>query len=197
LKWEREFAKKPSIYNDILAKMKFPHVLSDTISSTYYGYAVFVRKNHLGNYLGHTGHWPGYENSLVRYTDHDRTIIVLSNNESPSDFIQEGISTFLFDQPITVAYHHKFAKQDNQSLDLFTGSFSFNGWNFDIILERDTLFQVFGPGYRRVYLPESNSKILPADGQDIQFELEKNDRGEVKHYVIVYGVKKEMKNLKK
>jgi CubicO group peptidase (beta-lactamase class C family) len=194
LKWDRALAGGTLLEGASVAKMTSPHALSDTLSSVSYGYGLFVGKDEFGNYVSHSGSWPGYATGVVRHTDADKTIIILSNNESPAIFIQKGIANILFGQAVTLPYQHTATQLDSASLDLFTGSFAFNGWSFDIIRERDTLFQVFGPGYRRTYLPESPSKIFPIDGQDIQFEVERNDKGELKHYVIAYGVKEEMIN---
>lgn len=193
LKWDRAWVNKTLLDEATINKMMHPHALSDTASNVSYGYGVFVGKNNLGNYVGHSGGWPGYGTNLTRYTDEDRTIIVLSNNESASRFIQVGIAHILYGKPIILPYEHKLAPADSASLALFTGKYSFNGWKFELKQGKDTVFQTFGGYGKRIYLPESNTKLFPVDGQDIQFEIEKGANNEIKHYVVAYGVKEVMK----
>jgi CubicO group peptidase (beta-lactamase class C family) len=192
-KWDRAWVNKTLLDEASLQKMVQPHALSDTAANVSYGYGLFVGKNHLGNNVGHSGGWPGYHTQVTRYTDEDRTIIVLSNNESPARFIETGIANILYGQPVLFPYEHKQSPADSASLALFTGKYSFNNWNFELKQGKDTIFQSFGGYGKRIYLPESNTKLFPTDGQDIQFEIEKDSNNQIKHYVIVYGVKEEMR----
>lgn len=191
-KWDRAWVNKTLLDEASLQKMMQPHALADTTANVSYGYGLFVG-NRLGNYVGHSGGWPGYHTQVTRYTDEDRTIIVLSNNESAARFIQAGIANILYGKPVILPYEHKLAPADSASLALFTGKYSFNGWKFELKQGKDTVFQTFGGYGKRIYLPESATKLFPTDGQDIQFEIEKGTNNEIKHYVVAYGVKEEMK----
>jgi CubicO group peptidase (beta-lactamase class C family) len=196
LKWDRGLVNKTLIGEATLTKMFFPHALSDSTTNVHYGYGVFVGKNEFGSFVNHSGGWPGYVTNLRRYTDNDRTIVILSNNESNSPEIQTTISNILFGQPIVLPYSHKPISLDSSSLENFTGSFSINGRKFDIIREGDSLILVFS-GEKIIFVPESGTKVFAADGLDVQFEILKNGHNELKHYRVLYGVKEEMLKLKK
>jgi CubicO group peptidase (beta-lactamase class C family) len=197
LKWDRGLVNKTLIGDATLSKMFFPHALSDSTAKIHYGYGAFVGKNEFGSFVNHSGGWPGYATNLARYIDDDRTIIILSNNQSASVAIQATISNILFGRPIVLPVEHKFIKLDSSSLEMFTGSFSIKGRNFDIIREGDTLVQVYSSGNKIKFVPESSTRVFSVDGFDVQFEILKNGDNELKHYRIFYGVKEEMLKLKK
>ena len=196
LKWDRGIASQTLLGESTSKEFLFPHILCDTVLNVYYGYGVFVGKNQFGNYVHHAGGWPGYGTNLARYIDVDKTIIVLSNNQSASTAIQGTIANILFNQTIEYPYKHTPIKLDTTLLDLFTGTYSVKNSKFDIIRERDSLFQVFTSGTRRTFLPESNSMIFSNDEFDIQFEIVKDTDNKLKYHRILYGVRDEMVKLK-
>lgn len=191
LKWDRALANKTLIGEESISKMISPQALSDTISKVHYGYGVFVGKNEVGSFIGHSGGWPGYATNLSRYTDHDRTIIILSNNESPSSAIQTSLAHILDARPVELPIAHQFVKQDTSVIHKFTGSYSLKGRNFDVIRQGDTLVQVLSSGERIKFLPESATKVFSLDGYDIQWERIEREK-EIKYYRIRYGVKEEI-----
>lgn len=195
-RWDRALEDKTLLAAGVIEKMTAPHALSDTTANVSYGYGFFVGLNQLGSYVSHPGYWPGYETSFAKYKEGDRTIVVLSNNEVPARFIQAGLANLLFGRPVELPYAHKVVPADSLALNAFAGTFTFNGWFFELVPRGDTVFQSFGPGYGRVYLPESDMRVFPIDGQDILFEIEKTN-AEVKHYVVVHGVREEMKEIAK
>ncbi len=197
LKWDRGLKNKTLIGEATDAKMIFPQALSDTVSKVHYGYGVFVGKNELGNFVTHSGGWPGYGTNLARYIDDDRTIIVLSNNESPSSAIQTSLAHILAGHPVEMPVQHQFVKQDSSVLNNFTGSFSLKGREFELVRQGDTIVQVYRSGQKNKFLPESDSKVFSADGLDVQLEVIQNGDNEPKYYRVLYGVKEEIAKRKK
>ncbi|MBI3218013.1 MAG: beta-lactamase family protein [Bacteroidetes bacterium] len=196
LKWDRGLANKTLIGDATTTKMIFPQALSDTIANLHYGYGVIVGKNELGNFVSHSGGWPGYATNLSRYTDDDRTIIILSNNESPSSAIQAALSHIMAGHSVEMPTQHQYVKQDTTVLDKFVGSFTLKGRDFDLTRKGDTIVQVFSSGQQSKFIPQSDSKVFSADGLDVQLEVVPNNN-ELKYYRVFFGVKQELVKRKK
>jgi hypothetical protein len=194
LKWDRALVNQKLIGEATLTKMMFPHSLYDTSANVHYGYGVFVGKNQFGNYVNHSGGWPGYSTNLARYSDNDKTIIVLSNNESASGAIQGTISNILFHQTITLPYKHERISLDSTSLNRFKGTYSIKGRKFNILKEKQRPLQISIFGQQMELQAESNTKVFCLD-RDIQIEIEKDSTGKEKYYRILYGVKEEVEKL--
>ncbi len=102
LKWDRALYDNTLISDQSKEAAFSSYQLSDGNNSEY-GFGWYVRDNfeingdNYGKRLDHNGLWPGYESSMVRYIDQDKTIIILSN-QAPSvkDQLVEEISTMLF-----------------------------------------------------------------------------------------------------
>ncbi len=102
LKWDRALYSNKLLDQKVLQEAFKPYILAND-SSSEYGFAWYIRENFIingsncGKRVDHNGIWPGYESSIVRYIDKDKTIILLSN-QSPSakDRLVEEISELLF-----------------------------------------------------------------------------------------------------
>ncbi len=102
LRWDRALYGNKLIDQEKLQEAFIPYKLPDDNSSQY-GFGWYIRENmvinenNCGKRLDHNGMWPGYESSIVRYIDDDKTIIVLSS-QSPSskDRLLKEISEILF-----------------------------------------------------------------------------------------------------
>jgi CubicO group peptidase (beta-lactamase class C family) len=186
LKWDRALADARLVPASVKEEMTAHHALVDTLNDRYYGYGVNVGSNEFGEYITHGGGWPGYATNLTRYLDGDRTIIVLSNNESASGAISGTLARILFDVPVLMAYDHVPAGTDRASLEAFAGRYSIRGSGMEILLDSaDQLkVSVFGDTYD--LLPESATKVFVPDRIDLQFEREGGTM-----YRILYGVKEE------
>lgn len=103
LKWDRALYGNILINQETLQEAFNSYPLPND-SSSEYGFGWYVRDDfkikgrNFGKRLDHNGLWPGYESSIVRYIDEDKTIILLSN-QSPSskDKLVEEISELLFE----------------------------------------------------------------------------------------------------
>jgi CubicO group peptidase (beta-lactamase class C family) len=90
--WDRALKNHLLLSEKMQAEMFSPQSLIDPVTKTYYGYGEFLGKNEFGNYIAHSGGWPGYKNNLVRYIEEDLTIIILSNNESDAKKISTALT---------------------------------------------------------------------------------------------------------
>jgi CubicO group peptidase (beta-lactamase class C family) len=177
------------------AEKKFPEVS--------FGYGMRVGKDVLGNYIFHNGYYPGYVSMHLRYTDDDVTVIVLSNNESHSDFIADGLAAIALNKHILLPYVHKELVQGKVS-DKYAGKYMMQltrppylaGFPIEFINRNDTLFihSAYGADIR--LRPESGKKFFYGDGTDQQIEFETDNNGNVlKVFHVVWGIRKELKKI--
>ena len=103
LKWDRALYSNKLVDQETLQEAFIPYPLAND-SSSVYGFGWYVRENFIikgrncGKRVDHDGLWPGYESSIVRYIDMDKTIIILSNQApSSKDRLVEEISVLLFE----------------------------------------------------------------------------------------------------
>lgn len=102
LKWDRALYSNSLVSQKTLQEAFKTYMLKND-SSSKYGFGWYIKENKVinginyGKRVDHNGLWPGYESSIVRYIDRDKTIIILSN-QSPSskDKLIEEISDLLF-----------------------------------------------------------------------------------------------------
>lgn len=104
LKWENALSSHELVNQQTLKEGFTTYKLSDGNPATY-GFGWYIRDNFMlddincGKRMDHNGLWPGYESSIVRYPDHEKTIIILANQApSAKNNLVEEISTLLFRQ---------------------------------------------------------------------------------------------------
>lgn len=102
-KWDRALYSNSLTNQETLSEAFNQYILADG-SPSGYGFGWFVKDDstindvNWGKRVDHYGLWPGYESSIVRYIDKDKTIIILSNQApSAKDLIVEKISQILFE----------------------------------------------------------------------------------------------------
>ena len=103
LKWDKALYNDQLVDKETMTEALSSYPLADGSSSNY-GFGWYVKEEFLvdginrGKRLDHNGLWPGYESSIVRYIDHEKTIIILAN-QSPSvkDKLIEEISSLIFE----------------------------------------------------------------------------------------------------
>lgn len=199
LKWQNALNSHALLSKADQDAMLSPHSLMDTSAKTYYGYGVMVgHDNIVGDFITHSGGWPGYVNNLAYFKADDLTVIVLSNNESNSPSIGTALAYLAMGKTIVMPYAHKPAKTDPKILASFVGKYS-NSRAIEIVMRDGKLYRHL-PGAsdaRDVELvPESNHKVYYNDHTDRQLEFETGADGKVNRcWVISYGVKAELKVL--
>ena len=197
LKWDRAL-KNHALLNEAAQNQMFsPQSVMDTINKVYYGYGVTVGKDQFGNFISHSGDWPGYATNLARYIEKDFTIIILSNNESNAYNIGYAVAGILFDAPVVLPYVHKEIIIDTNSLNRYTGSYHRDSTlRINIIKKVDKLYR-HREGTTDVELkPESNTKFFYGDRTDRQIEFETDQNGHVtKFWLINCGLKTEFDKL--
>jgi CubicO group peptidase (beta-lactamase class C family) len=203
LKWDRALKNHQLLSEQTQREMVTMHAEKKTVPAVKFGYGIRVESNELGDCVFHNGWYPGFKSMLIRYNKEDITVIVLSNNQSQSEFIADGLASIALDKKISMPYVHKEGDV-NGSLEKYTGTYMMPlirpPYMVDFPVEisvRDNKLYIHGPGVSEVLLkPESATKFFYGDGTDQQIEFEKdNDADNIKVFYVGYGVKKEIKKM--
>ena len=203
LKWDRALKNHRLLLEKTQGEMLSVQAKRSAIPIVSFGYGIRVGKNHLGNYIFHNGSWPGYLSMLLRYTDDDITVIVLSNNESHADFIADALSAIVLDKNIMLPYVHKEMRTDTD-LSKYSGKYMMSltrppymaEFPVEFIVKNHTLYIHPGTGTDIEVKPESGTKFFFADGTDQQIEFETDNSGKVvRVWHVAWGVEKELKKI--
>ena len=193
LKWDRALKNHTLLSEATQKEMLKGQELADTISKTYYGYGVMVEKTEAGDIITHSGGWPGYVTNLSRNVNADRTIIILSNNNSNAPSLSKTMEELFAGKPVIMPYEHKEIIVDSSALKKFTGSYEGRA---KIRLEQKgaKLFRITDSGQSLELKPESATKFFYTDGSDRQIEFETDANNKVsKAWLILNGLKTELK----
>ncbi|HEX5171611.1 MAG TPA: serine hydrolase [Cyclobacteriaceae bacterium] len=200
LKWDRALRNHSLLSAETQSAMLTKQAEKKTYPLIQYGYGIRVGKNYFGNYIFHNGGYPGYIAMLIRYPDTDITAVVLSNNESRSDFIADGLVAITLDKNFVMPYVHKEISM-KANLDRFTGKYMMQlafrppylaPFPVEIVSVNDKLF-IQRSGMDKELKPESETKFFFADGTDQQVEFEIDKGGKpVKAWHIAWGLKREL-----
>ncbi|KAF1680567.1 MULTISPECIES: serine hydrolase [Bacillus] len=100
-----------------------------------------------GRIVSHDGRWPGYSTMMMRYIDHRKTLIYLSNKEEEAEYEQailKAAEHILFDQPYEIPErpaHKKKQAIDTSIYSRYIGSYSFqDGTAIWVTAEHERLY---------------------------------------------------------
>jgi CubicO group peptidase (beta-lactamase class C family) len=107
-----------------------------------YGFGwILENKQSAGRIISHNGGWPGYSTMFVRYIDHNRTLIYLSNMEQEAEVEQAifaAAENILYDLPYAIPEpisSKKIVKIDPALYEQYTGTYRIeSGTGEDIVL---------------------------------------------------------------
>lgn len=189
LKWDRAVKNHTLLAESTQKEMLKGQSLSDTLNQSYYGFGVGISKTDLGNLISHSGGWPGYTTFLARNPDNDQTYIVLSNNNSNSPGISNGLQHIMAGKEVVMPYEHQEITVDSISLEPLIGTYKDKN---EIKIEREgsTLKMVLSNGQTRELVAESTDKFFYNDGSDRQVEFKRGAAGKVISVAVInHGVK--------
>lgn len=171
LKWQKSLKLAKILKRESIDQMESPQVKANIDNSDAYGYGLAIKSIYNDTRIYHYGGTLGYWNSLQHFKNADRTIIVLTNNESEKG-LTNAIAAILFDQPISLPSKHKEIKLPLEQLNKFVGTYETNG-NFAFAVENRNgkLYRVAKNGDAKELKPESKTKLFYDDGTDRQIEF--------------------------
>ena len=192
LKWDRALKNNKLLSSTTQKQQLTPQAVIDSAQNTSYGYGVIIAKNKFGTSLSHSGGWPGYVTFTNRMVEDDVTIIVLSNNGSPSPPISNQLLHLLNKEPVIFPYIHKEVKIDTTILSKYEGKYKGN----NVIELKIINGKLYRKGGVDIELkPESANKFFYGDGSDRQIEFESDASGNQKAWIISGGLKSELKKV--
>jgi CubicO group peptidase (beta-lactamase class C family) len=191
LKWDRSIKKHTLLSKSTQKDMLDKQVMIDTLIKSHYGFGVYLTLTDMGNFIFHSGEWPGYITFLARNVDNDQTFIVLSNNQSSSRHIGMALNEIINGRPIVMPYEHKEIMMDSTIMQQFIGRYKAQS-EFTIERIGNNVFRVSAMKPMVELKPESATKFFYGDGTDrqIEFELDNNNKV-IKAWLISYGTKNE------
>jgi CubicO group peptidase (beta-lactamase class C family) len=195
LKWQESLKTEKILRRESIEQMKKAQVKGSVDGSDAYGFGLAVKSIYGDTKIFHYGGTLGFWNSLQHFEKADRTIIVLTNNESEKG-LTNAIAAILFDQKVTLPSKHAEIKLTPAQLNKFTGTYELNGkFAFAIELIDGKLYRVTQNGGPKELKPESKTKLFYAD-VDRQIEFVFDRRRQVKQvFFIADGIRLELKKI--
>ena len=207
LKWDRALKNHTLISESAQKEMLSIQSTKNTEPPITFGYGIGLGRSDLGNYIYHSGNWPGFRAMLIRYLEDDVTVVVLSNNESKSEHIAGGLAAIALGRQVVMPSVHKEVPVDASELAQYAGRYMMTKlkqyylitWPTAIIIRDNRLFLHLegSPDQEDIELKaESPTKLFYADGTDRQLEFERDAAGvPVKMWQITWGVRREVKKI--
>lgn len=196
LKWQESLKTAKILKRESIDRMESAQVEANVDGSDAYGYGLAIKSIYNDTKIFHYGGTLGYWNSLQHFKKTDRTIIVLTNNESEKG-LTNALAAILFDQKVALPSAHKEIKLPLEQLNKFTGTYEVNG-NFAFAIEnRDgKLYRVTKSGDPKELKPESKTKLFYADvDRQIEFVFDRK-QAITQVFFIADGIKLELKKAK-
>lgn len=196
LKWQESLKTAKILKRESINEMEKPQVKGNVDGSDAYGYGLAIKSIYNDTKIFHYGGTLGYWNSLQHFKRADRTIIVLTNNESEKG-LTNAIAAILFDQKVALPSEHKEIKLSPDQLNKFVGTYEVNGnFAFAIEFKDGKLYRVVKGGEPKQLKPESNTKLFYTDGIDRQIELIFDRKQTIRQvFFIADGIKLELKKV--
>lgn len=196
LKWQESLKRATVLKPESVAEMQRAQVAGSVDNSDAYGFGLAIRSIYGDTRVYHYGGTLGYWNALQHFKVADRTIIVLTNNESEKG-LTNAVAAILFDQKVTLPSRHKEIRLAPADLDKFVGTYELNG-NFAFAVERrgDKLYRVTKSGDAKELKAESKTKLFYSDGTDRQIALVFQKRFVKQVFFIADGINLELKKTK-
>jgi CubicO group peptidase (beta-lactamase class C family) len=196
LKWQESLRTEKILKRTSIEQMKSPQIRSSVDGSDSYGYGLAIKEVYGDTKIFHYGGTLGFWNSLQHFTNANRTIIVLTNNESEKG-LTNAIAAILFDQAVALPSAHKEIKLKPEELNRFVGTYqAANGNSFSVENRAGKLYRIVPNGEPKQLKPESKNKLFYED-VDRQVEFVFDRRQQVKQvFFIADGIRLELKKIK-
>ena len=188
LKWQKSLSTTKLLKRESIREMETAQVQANVDGSDGYGYGLAIKAIYNDTKIFHYGGTLGYWNSLQHFKSADRTIIVLTNNESEKG-VTNAIAAILFNKPVVLPSEHKAIELSSADLNRFVGTYqAANGSSFSIENRNEKLFRIVGNAEPRELKPESSNKLFYDDGSDRQIEFVFSKAGQPQVRFISQGL---------
>jgi len=187
--WNKALYSGKIVAPAMLTKMTTPYV-------NKYGYGLGIDSFDTHKRIGHGGAIPGFLCYDVYYPNNDIHIIVLSNNNSPSQVIANTLAAILFDKNVVSPYKHIPVTIDSKDLEKFVGKYQTASNKYEVALQDGKLYRKVEGTKDIELIPESNSKFFYADKTDRQLNFVLNKDNSIQSVqLILNGIVEEIKRI--
>lgn len=202
LKWDRAL-QAHQLLNPVTQQQMLTLQAEKIFPKVAFGYGMRVGKNENGNFIFHNGYYPGYKSMHLCYTDNDITVIVLSNNESQSEFIADALAAITLHKQVIMPYVHT-AMERPDIPNNFTGKYMMQLTRppymavFPVeFIKRDGTIFLHPSGGTDIELKQGTANtFFFGNNTDQQLEFETTADGQLIHvWHIAWGLKKELKKV--
>jgi CubicO group peptidase (beta-lactamase class C family) len=197
--WDRALKNHLLLREDVQQEMFSAQATIDTSLNSSYGYGEFLGQNSfgLGNYIAHSGVWPGYLNIMSRYVKDDITIIILSNNESNYHWPLYQLGYVASYKAVEVPYMHVPVSLNNSLFESDFGKYMIPyvpATLFNLFEKEGKIYMQFEKDTSDVeFKPESLTKLFNTGKNDQQIEFIQNSFGTKQQVFFVdHGLKTEI-----
>ncbi|HZW71401.1 MAG TPA: serine hydrolase domain-containing protein, partial [Hanamia sp.] len=203
LKWDHALQNNTLLSAATQKEMLTIQAVKKTFPFVQFGFGMRVGENQLGKYNFHDGWFPGYKSMHIHYETGDITVIVLSNNESQSEFIADGLATIASGKEIVMPLVHK-ETLSRQPLTQYTGKYTvpltlppyMTNFPVEIIERNNALYIRPFRGKDIELIAETGNTFFYGNGTDQQLIFQKETNSNTyKVWHIAWGVKKEIKKI--
>jgi hypothetical protein len=195
-KWQESLKTAKILSRQSILEMESPQVKANVDGSDAYGYGLAIKALYDDTKIYHNGGWNGYWNSLQHFKRADRTVIVLSNNDSERG-LANALAAILFGQQVALPSDHREKSLSPELLSRFVGVYAAaNGSSFSIENRDGRLYRVIPNAEPKELKTESRTKLFYADDSDRQIEFDFNKRATRRVFFISDGLKMELRKVK-
>ncbi|ARV46481.1 penicillin-binding protein [Bacillus subtilis] len=145
-----------------------------------YGFGWVLQNSHeKGRIVSHSGGWPGYSTTMIRYIDHRKTLIYLSNKEEDAEYEQailQAAENILFGQPYKIPERPADKKKkdiDPAIYSRYVGTYAFqDGTAARVTAENERLYLEITGQLRLELFPSSETRFfLRSLSVEVEFML--------------------------
>ncbi len=192
LKWDRILYTE-KLVSKADKQLIFSSIKLNNGDESDYGFGWMINNNKLyGQFVYHSGSWPGYATFIERHLINDKTVIILQNNTSSKTTMSIlNVRKLIYGLPIENRIDLPTAV-----MNTFVGKYkSLSGQPTEITLIDDKLFILMNGKVKLELIPLSKNRFL-VDGfsPDVTYEFLSDEKGSVIKYVMQQpemGIRKE------
>ncbi|MBU5244432.1 serine hydrolase [Bacillus halotolerans] len=156
------------LISEVSKEAAFSPVQLNNGETVDYGFGwVLQNSPEKGRIVSHSGGWPGYSTMMIRYIDHRKTLIYLSNMEQDAEYEQailKAAENILFDQPYEIPERPADKKKkdiDTAIYSRYVGSYSIHdGTAATVTAENERLYLQITGQMRFELFPSSETRFF-------------------------------------
>jgi CubicO group peptidase (beta-lactamase class C family) len=174
LKWDRALYTNKLLSAKNRRALFEPITLANGTRTQYaFGWATADYK-YFGQYVNHSGSWPGYRTFIERHPESDKTIIFLQNHDELAMKAIDDIRLILFDKPLAAEKLKKTIALADATAKKYTGLYRVNNLPILVVNKPDGLYLMTDGKYSKMQFTTETAFFNLGFPTDKQFLLDKS-----------------------